>query len=276
MIKGKVFMAYTYSPLHAGIGQTTGLVDLPIEREKHTGYPCVYATGLKGSLRSFWKQKYNNDNENLEKIFGKEDASSGAGGLIFTDLKILLFPVRASEGTFKWVTCQRILDRFVQDYKIATNDTYTLPVLQKLKALETVPSDIENCLLLEDFIFEKEISDTRQNESGNFLISEIPQKNVFLIDNDLFDYFVSHATQIIARNKLKKNKISDNLWYEEALPSDTLLYSFVKPSIAGEEDRLGHFLTNLNNQIIQVGGGETVGYGIVKLLFLDKKKEETL
>jgi CRISPR/Cas system CMR subunit Cmr4 (Cas7 group RAMP superfamily) len=93
--KGILFSAYTYSPLHAGVGQTIGLVDLPLEREKHTGYPCVYATGVKGALKSYMQQE-NLEEDIIDAVFGSED---GAGGWIFTDLKILFFPVRASEDS---------------------------------------------------------------------------------------------------------------------------------------------------------------------------------
>ncbi len=272
MSNGKLFLAYTYSPLHAGVGQTTGVVDLPIEREKHTGYPCVYATGLKGSLRSYWKQ---NNYHDLEDIFGKEEASAGAGGLIFTDLKILLFPVRASEGTFKWVTCQKVINRFKRDCKIATDQEVTLPAIEELQLMENVPDspNFSQYLILDDYLFKK----CQANTQAYFFLKEIEAKNICLVKNDLFDYFVNHATQIIARNKLKDNKVSDNLWYEETLPADTLLYSFVMPSIIGNTNHVGTFETNLKEKIIQIGGGETVGYGITKLSFLnesDKKKEE--
>lgn len=275
MSNGFVFLVYTYSPLHAGIGQTMGMVDLPIEREKHTGYPCVYATGLKGSLRAYWKK---NNFGQLDTIFGKDDASAGAGGAVFTDLKILLFPVRASEGTFKWVTCPRVLKRFYNDYKIALGSEPPQIKLQKLDGLESVPHqlDPQQHLLLEDFIFQK-TGNSNQNNDKKFLINnmDVPLKDVFLVDDEYFDHFVQYATQVIARNKLKNNKTSDNLWYEEALPADTILYSFVKPSIVGNEDQLNQFDTNLDNKILQIGGGETVGYGIVKLYILNKKEEQS-
>ena len=34
--------------LHAGSGSDLGIVDLPIQREKHTNYPKVEASGIKG------------------------------------------------------------------------------------------------------------------------------------------------------------------------------------------------------------------------------------
>ena len=152
MSKGFMFTAYTYSPLHAGVGQSMGVVDLPIEREKHTNYPCVYATGVKGALRAYFK---NANYSKLDDVFGKEEASSGAGGAVFTDLKILLFPVRSSEGTFKWVTCKRVIERFKRDYKIATNEDISFPEIRKLNITNSDLSKIDpnNHIVLEDFVF---------------------------------------------------------------------------------------------------------------------------
>lgn len=47
-------MLYVYveTPLHAGSGRGLGGVDLPIQRERVTGYPVVQASSLKGKLRA--------------------------------------------------------------------------------------------------------------------------------------------------------------------------------------------------------------------------------
>ncbi len=43
---------YVETPLHAGSGRGLGGVDLPIQRERVTGYPLVQASSLKGKLRA--------------------------------------------------------------------------------------------------------------------------------------------------------------------------------------------------------------------------------
>ena len=45
------FFIKVLTPLHAGTGQELGIVDLPIQRERHTGFPKIEASGLKGSIR---------------------------------------------------------------------------------------------------------------------------------------------------------------------------------------------------------------------------------
>ncbi len=39
------------TPLHAGSGDALGVVDLPIQRERHTGFPKIEASSLKGAIR---------------------------------------------------------------------------------------------------------------------------------------------------------------------------------------------------------------------------------
>jgi hypothetical protein len=45
-----LFTLYTRSPLHVGSGTSVDVVDLPIMRERVTGFPVIPATSLKGVL----------------------------------------------------------------------------------------------------------------------------------------------------------------------------------------------------------------------------------
>ncbi len=44
------------TPLHAGSGSDLGIVDMPIQRERHTGFPKVESSGLKGCLREAFER----------------------------------------------------------------------------------------------------------------------------------------------------------------------------------------------------------------------------
>lgn len=44
------------TPLHAGSGAMLGVVDLPIQRERHTGFPKIEGSSLKGSLREAFEE----------------------------------------------------------------------------------------------------------------------------------------------------------------------------------------------------------------------------
>jgi CRISPR-associated protein Cmr4 len=249
-----IFKVKTYSPLHAGAGQSMGIVDLPIQREKHTNYPCVYASGLKGSLRDYCEK---NSPTIVDAVFGKEDSNSAAGGAVFTDLKLLFFPVRSSKGCFKYVTSLNIINRYnefcdmleLPMSKIITTNTPASPVT-------TANFDQTQHILLEDFIF--------PTTAATISLNGVSVNNVYIIPEDEFKHLVTTATQVIARNQLNPNKTSNNLWYEEALPADTILYSFVKPSVANNGS-LNNLKDTINEKFVQIGGGETVGYGMCKI-----------
>ena len=46
------FILYALSAVHAGSGSEIGVVDLPIQRERSTGYPKIESSSLKGALRA--------------------------------------------------------------------------------------------------------------------------------------------------------------------------------------------------------------------------------
>lgn len=67
--KALPFFIHVITPLHAGTGQELGVVDLPIQRERHTGFPKIEASGLKGSIREVFEE---NVEQNKRKEGDKE------------------------------------------------------------------------------------------------------------------------------------------------------------------------------------------------------------
>lgn len=131
------------TPTHVGSGSELGVVDLPIQRERHTGFPKFEASSVKGSIRDEFERKIGNDHENLiniQKIFGYDEDglpqevktkfkgetvdynSQFSGALGFTDARILLFPVKSMKGIFAWATCLRVLRQFASDMALVSSD----------------------------------------------------------------------------------------------------------------------------------------------------------
>ncbi|OYT73282.1 MAG: type III-B CRISPR module RAMP protein Cmr4, partial [Armatimonadetes bacterium JP3_11] len=112
MNQTKLIFLHALTPLHVGTGQAVANVDLPIAREKATGFPIVPASAFKGVLRDQYLTT-NNQGELMEpdwvkQAFGTQDV---AGEWIFTDLRILCLPVRSFYGVFAYVTCPLILEQ---------------------------------------------------------------------------------------------------------------------------------------------------------------------
>ncbi len=152
----KPFMFRTISSLHAGSGNDLGIIDLPIQREKHTSFPKIESSSLKGALREALETKLSNDKEqflnnftNIEKqnefndkktlnydyaihlAFGYDESGVNddiknkfddnkefSGALGFSDARLLFFPVRSAKGVFAWITCPLILKRFQEEMQM--------------------------------------------------------------------------------------------------------------------------------------------------------------
>jgi len=78
----KPFFIIVETPLHAGSGQDLGIVDMPIQRERHTDFPKIEGSGLKGSIRETFEElreiknsQWNSESvhELLKKIFSDID-----------------------------------------------------------------------------------------------------------------------------------------------------------------------------------------------------------
>src|SRR5581483_4960686 len=110
---------YVETPLHPGSARGLGAVDLPVQRERTTGYPIVQASSLKGRLRAEARERLG-ANGTWTAIFGPEqDASEHAGALAVGDARLLLFPVRSLAGVFAWTASTDALARFHRTASLA-------------------------------------------------------------------------------------------------------------------------------------------------------------
>ena len=172
------------TPLHAGSGSDLGIVDLPIQREKHTDYPKIEASSLKGGIREVFCTQpnlaqlekgwnipalgrcwnitsvQNNAYKEIIKLaFGPDAGNLYAGSLGFTDARLLLFPVKSVSGIFGWITCPAVIERFKQDLSICQPN---IVIDGKLPHENQVPTTCDliisnsNKIVLEEYTFEVE------------------------------------------------------------------------------------------------------------------------
>jgi len=64
---------------------------------------------------------------------------------------------------------------------------------------------------------------------------------------------------VIARNHLESGQ-SKNLWYEEVVPHQTEFITALQ--VPTENNSVDDFIRSLDNNIVQIGGNATVGYGL--------------
>jgi len=181
-----ILTLYAISQVHAGSGSAVSTVDLPIQRERHTNYPCIYASSLKGAMRAYFRE-FGQDrtcNEQTTKlinfIFGSDEQDgwtnkeeSIPGAISISDAKLLAFPVRSNITPFVYVTCPNIINRIARDLEflgINAGNIDTLKVAEnKAKILVSDTKSVANGsrVILEDAVVEVEngadINFIRQN-----------------------------------------------------------------------------------------------------------------
>lgn len=311
----KPFFIQVITPLHAGSGSDLGVVDLPIQRERHTSFPKIEGSGLKGSIREAFEESQkaiqvgkeslvNVSNKSIiSLVFGPEDkdkVEDHAGALGFTDARLLLFPVKSMKGVFAYITCPAVLKRFKADLELCSdsfNGNIPEPANENCIAANknyiAIPN--QNSVVLEEYAFEiaKEDKDTASKLAAKTGISDINNKLVILSDDNFKD-FVNLSTEVITRTKIDNNTgtvQAGALFTEEYLPAETVMYSlalttpifkkkdedksvFKQNGKKDEEASLVmEYFQNGIPEVMQIGGNATIGKGIVKILWLEAKKD---
>jgi CRISPR-associated protein Cmr4 len=89
-------------------------------------------------------------------------------------------------------------------------------------------------------------------------------EQVVIVSDDDFSWFCRFSLPVQARNVLDidGSKRTKNLWYEESLPPDTVLYALGMGRDESARDVLSTSFPE-NDPYLQIGGNETVGNGWV-------------
>lgn len=274
MSKAKVVYLHALTPLHVGTGQAVANLDLPIAREKATGFPMVPASSFKGVLRDYLR-----GSDWVDDAFGYSDK---AGAFVFTDLRLLCLPVRSYFGTFAYVTCPLVLQRYNRMVGAfgAGQPLSAIPNIvdsaDSLKIAVCTKSVLSNngTVYLEDIDLKVEGIDASQiaDVFEKIFYAHNPplfSKRFAIVSDSTFSFLAETATEVVARVRLDDNTktvASGALWYEEALPAESLLYGFIglvdHPATQDATllDRLPSELT------LQIGGDATIGRGVCKVV----------
>ncbi len=274
------------TPLHAGSGGGVG-TELPIQREVHTHFPKIEASSMKGALReSFESQKGYNDDDIIAAFGPLEDGSEHAGALGFTDARLLLFPVKSRKGVFAWITCPRVLSRFVEDLNICLDVNQNAAIKALADKTSTVPentiSDLGSLatgemVFLDEYCFSvKQVIATLEfaKALGALLNKSEIEERLVVLPNDWFTDFVTNSTEIQTRIRIDDSTgtVKDGqLFTEEHLPAESILYSLTlaNPDFKGlgkNEAQIFKIFTDGLKPVVQIGGNATLGKGLVRTI----------
>lgn len=231
-----VWLIIPQTNLHVGNESVVNfeVIDKAIQRDVTSGLPCINSSSLKGAIKECLTNKAMQEKEKKEEklaeiksLFGSvkvdKTGDTQKGNAVFFDANLLFIPQQCIAG--KTV------------YKLAYSDDVIDAFVQRTKILGAVCN--------KEMIMEK---------LGNSVFSESSSIEDFtqLCSND--------SLPIIARNCLENGE-SINLWYEQVLPSMSVLATIIETQDAKD-------LSDLNGTIVQIGANATIGYGYCKFVKL--------
>ncbi|NFD30094.1 type III-B CRISPR module RAMP protein Cmr4 [Clostridium botulinum] len=269
------------TPVHAGVGRALGLIDMPIQKEKHTGIPKIEGSTMKGSMRESYRLKKDKEKNNedivkkaVDKLFGPEDGNESAGIIGFTDAKLLFYPVITLDGIFAYVTCSYLLNRYFEDKALINNIEFNNKFKDLLEGeceiLNNKCENIRNKIILDEYYFQETDKSNRVYEGLDLREFNLnSEKQVAVISDDDFIEIISLCREVITRNRINpETGVVDtgSLFTEEYLPAESILYTLVLQN--GIEDKGNLYDTYIKNDLpnyAQIGGNATIGKGIVKI-----------
>ncbi len=294
-MNAQLTFVHALSPLHAGTGQGVGVIDLPIAREKATGLPFLPGSSLKGALRARC-----DDAEKCRNVFGLDALdiptdNNQASAAQFSDQRLLLLPIRSLAGTFAWVTSPYVLRRFIRDIgDVQTKPPINIPNIQKgqcsiIEGASKITIDTTNTKLvyLEDLdLIAQSESEKETTTWADWIAPKVFPDNkdwqtmlrerFCIVHDDILNFLIDTATEITARIKMledTKTVQDGGLWYEEALPTETILSGLliVAPVKAStmKVDEIFRVIRDLTNKTLQLGGNATVGRGMCRVQLVE-------
>ncbi len=266
------------SPVHTGTGQSVDVIDLPIAREKVTNWPYLPGSGLKGVFRDVCDGLA----FHLE-AFGPEtrNASESAGMLLFSDARLLCLPVRSFYGTFAWCTCPAVITRINRDLKAAgaATDLELVCPTSDTAAVGTSNGVLKGngaVVYLEDLdiALDAAPADALAQTLAAWLFDDDQSRKLFqerflVLSDNMFTFLTETATDVSARIAISdqsKTVAKGALWYEEAIPMESLFWAPLVADVRGAvaPQQLYDLINAVEPKIIQVGGNATVGRGLMR------------
>ena len=261
----RLLYLFTRTPLHVGAGSSVGAIDQPIVRERHTGFPIIPASSLKGSFADQWPTTLRDEKDQQVRVtakkvdgkivadevseaawlFGSDDAKEGlaaAGALLFGEARLLAFPIRSAKGSYAWITSPLILRRAARDGVIDEKDIPDFPADKDAdgKALFAKSGPLTlpgGQLVLEEYTFTFSGGDeVKLNNLGKALKDLLPKDPVWkdiaarlvILSDGQLSFFATTACEVAQHVRISDETGTADpggLFNQENVPSETLFYA---------------------------------------------------
>ena len=288
MTSSRLLLVHARSPLHAGTGQSTAAIDLPIARDRATGLPLLPGSSLKGALRARARAGDATLSKHWQTTFGPEteNASDFGGAVAFSDMRLLLMPVRSVAGTFGWATSPLLLASAARDARLCGLELSWggLPQPRVEQAAVARDSMLKHTsggttrVILEEFDLQADAGAGQAvaKALAPLVFPDDPEwqklleKRLCIVHDDVMAFFAHHATEVVTRVSIDPETGTakqGQLWTEENLPAESVLSGIVEelPSARVIAAHQGQHLDRIQNDLldrpIQLGGKASIGRG---------------
>lgn len=265
-LQRRLLYLFTRTPLHVGAGSSVGAIDQPIIRERHTGFPVIPGTAIKGVLADaaayLANRKTGERTEKGRALFGHEkpdDQNAKSGSVSFGEGKLLAFPVRSGKGCFAWLTCPLIIERWQRE---AHDDLGDLVVPNGSDAYFDADTLGSPKAILEDYAFSHKAPFAAAAKLAGVVSDavwrELAAKHLVLVSNDVLAHFVRTACEVAQHVRIddESGTAADGaLFNQENVPAETLFYASLT------ELRPTAFDGFAVPPVLQIGGDATTGLG---------------
>jgi CRISPR-associated protein Cmr4 len=293
----QIYWLHTLSPTHVGTGRGVGYIDLPIHRDKVTGWPLIPASAFKGVWADHFRatDDARRSNPKLGLAFGRasdqETNASNAGALIPTDARLVCLPIRCFHGTFAWCTSPLALQLLHRDLSIAgmADLPPVPPPLDETVVHRTTSTRLEDGgrIFLEDLDFTGRECATATAWAKRLAEWVFPDEDdetwrkrfaerFAVVPDAVFDFLTETGTEVSARVRIDddtKTVAGTALWNEESLPAESILAGLVCCDRVYANRTNGVTAADLIREFagsslsLQIGGKATVGRGRVRCVF---------
>jgi CRISPR-associated protein Cmr4 len=258
-MKKQTYKITAVTNLQAGSGSTSySVVDNLIQRDPASGIPCIHGSSMKGAVKEYFKYQWGKDDVRIASIFGDND---NPANYKFISAQLVAMPLRSNVQSYFHATCPRVINEAITNAKrlgLELNfDGLTEGGSCRLKPKDGVPilfRVADKGMIIEDF----EEFQVEPNVSENLIGSTMDI--VLLSDADFITMTNNNHLPVIARNRMDGER---NLWYEQVLPRESVLISYVFYADDSDWTEFSHEISEAGN-LIHIGANATVGYGFTK------------
>jgi len=288
-MKGIPFVVYAITSLHVGMGRSSGVVDLPIQRDPQ-GFPIIFSSTFKGALKQYCGTVYNaiNNNGRIDCskanvcccLFGGEEETDVTSIISLSDLYPIAIPVPSLDKGYVYLTSRYLINTVVDLFN-AVNYEEGVKLFSSTvsQSKVTIGTDIEVPLVkvssnLLNIL--SSLGSIAKKLNEGIAIEEDDSKAVLEIERGIIKY---------TRNRINLNTktvVSGSLWTEEYLPHGSIFAGimflntprrnkYCNDKICDDQcayQKVNEFIKNNKEFYLNVGGKETIGKGVVKVRIL--------